>query len=249
MNSTLVYPRSFRRPSAFTLVEIMIVVVIIGILLTLGFNAYSDSLRRGRITSVVGAVASAKTATFAYLTKPGSLGVIPLTEGTIPSTQFSGTGTTSANVAAAASLDQVFLAEGLFSTPFAVKMGPQTSTVSGVAVTWSTSTGTFTAASAPTADKSSFTRLEAQLSTATSPSAAAGSNFMLDGVTNLPTNTRVAAVIIPNVPAEDAYQLSLSVDGAALTPANNTLADATGNISYPAPTSGVTTVYAYVTHY
>jgi hypothetical protein len=208
-----------------------------------------DSLRRGRITSVTGAVAASKTATFAYLTKPGSLGVIPLTEGTIPSTQFSGTGTTSANVGAAASLDQVYLAEGLFSSPLTVKMGPQSTTVSGTAVTWSTSTGTFTATAAPTADKSTIARLESQLSTSTLPSTAAGSNFMLDGTNNLPTNVRVAALIIPNVPAEDAYQLSLTVDGAALTPASNGVGDTTGNISYAAPSNGVTTVYAYVTHY
>jgi prepilin-type N-terminal cleavage/methylation domain-containing protein len=244
------YPRRTARPSAaFTLVEIMIVVVIIGILLTLGFNSYSDSLRRGRITSVVGAVASCKTATFAYLTKPGSPGVIPLTDGNIPTTQFSGTGTTSANVALAASLDQVFLAEGLFASPLAIKMGPQNNAVSGVGVNWSPATGTFTAGAAPTADRTSIPRVECQLSTTRTPSTAAGTNFFLDGTNNLPTNVRVAALVIPNVPAEDALQLSLMLDGPAMTPLSNDLDDDRGIISYAAPVNGLTTVYAYVVHY
>jgi prepilin-type N-terminal cleavage/methylation domain-containing protein len=240
---------SRRSSRGFTLVEIMVVVVIIGILLTIGLNAYGDALRRGRITSVSGTEQSLKTAVMQYLTKPGSLGVIPLTEGTIPASQFSGTGTTSANVALASSLDQVLLAEGLLTNPLSVKMGPQTSTVSGIGTTWNTSTGTFTATAAPTADRSAITRLEAQLSTSTLPSTAAGSNFMLDGVNNLPTNTRVAALVIPNVPAEDAYQLSLTVDGSSLTGASNAVADSLGAVVYAAPTNGVTTVYAYVLHY
>lgn len=248
MNHHLHRPPS-DRSAGFTLVEIMIVVVIIGILLTLGFNAYSDALRRGRITSVAGAMASAKTATFAYLTKPGSLGVIPITDGTIPPSQFSGTGATSGNVAAAASLDQVLLAEGLFGSPLTVKMGPQSTAVNGVPVTWSPATGTFVAGAAPTADKSTVTRLECQLSTAVPPSSAAGSNFLLDGISSMPTNVRVVALVIPNVPAEDAYQLSLTVDGNALTPAGNTFADNAGSISYAIPTDGVTTVYAHVVHY
>lgn len=236
------------RLAGFTLVEIMIVVVIVGVLLTMGLGAYSDALRRGRITSVGGAVANAKTAITSYLTKPGSIGTIPLTEGAIPASQFTGTGATSANVAAAASLDQVLVTEGLMQ-PLNVRMGPQTSLVAGNGVTWSPATAQFVASAAPTADRSTITRVECQPSSNAVPSAALGSNFMLDGATNLPTNVRVAALVIPNVPAEDAYQLSLTVDGQAMTPADNTVADNTGQIVYATPVGTVTTVYAYVLHY
>lgn len=239
-----------RKQSGFTLVEVMIVVGIMVTLASIGIVAIPNALRTSRVASVVGAVDQLRTAATNYIQKSGSLGTLPLTDGTIPAGQFTGTGTTSANVAAAGSLDQILLTEGIIEKPLSLSMGPQNASVTGTQVTWSVANNQFSAASAPTANKSGISRFECQLSSpATTPSTALGANFYLDGTNALPANVRVAYLVVPNVPAEDAYQLSLKIDKTALSQADNTTADNNGQVVYAAPVAGVTTVYVYVTQF
>jgi type IV pilus assembly protein PilE len=49
-----------RRQAGFTLIEVMVVVAIIGILATLGYPAYTDYLRRGKIAEAVSTLAEAR---------------------------------------------------------------------------------------------------------------------------------------------------------------------------------------------
>jgi len=49
-----------RRFAGFTLIEVMVVVAIVGILATVGYPAYSDYLRRGKIAEAVSTLAETR---------------------------------------------------------------------------------------------------------------------------------------------------------------------------------------------
>lgn len=65
---------------------------------------------------------------------------------------------------------------------------------------------------------------------------ATGTNYMLDGVTSLPAAALVVSAVITGVPLNDARELSLKIDGDAMTqPIGSALADTTGKVAYAAP--------------
>jgi type IV pilus assembly protein PilE len=49
-----------RRHAGFTLIEVMVVVAIVGILATVGYPAYTDYLRRGKVAEAVTTLAEAR---------------------------------------------------------------------------------------------------------------------------------------------------------------------------------------------
>jgi type IV pilus assembly protein PilE len=49
-----------RRHAGFTLIEVMVVVAIVGILATVGYPAYTDYLRRGKIAEAISSLADAR---------------------------------------------------------------------------------------------------------------------------------------------------------------------------------------------
>lgn len=238
-----------RRTQGFTLLEIMIALAIIIMVSSVSIYAGSKMLRRGRVTSVVDAISNVRNAISDYVTKPGSLGTMPLTEGTTYTTGMVSGTTNYAALSKAVTLDQMLQAEGLFEKPFTVSMGPQSNTPTGtVAATWSTANQRWECTADPSVDKSNIARVECAVNTATTdPVTSAGTCYLLDGVNKTPTYVRVAYLVIPNVPVEDAYQLSLSVDKATLSNASLTASDTMGAIAYTAPVGGLVTVYCYVT--
>jgi Tfp pilus assembly major pilin PilA len=236
-----------------TFVEILVVLAILGSLLAVTVLKVIPVLARGKYAAVALATDQLRKASVAYLTKPGSLGVLPLSEGVIPGSQYTLTsGGTAENVAAAATIDQVFVAEGYLDKPLNLTLAGTNPVpaAAAVGVVWNVPTQRWMAAAAPTLDLSTSARAETIISNpALLPAAAGGANFNLngDGQTMIPANVVVEYLTIPNCPAQQALELSVFMDGASLSENANTTADGRGAVVYPAPTAGFTTVCVYVT--
>src|SRR5690606_30081737 len=132
-----------------------------------------------------------------------------------------------------------------------LRMGSQfyASTGTGNEMQWNQALQAFTMTpdAAPLRNWSAVTRAEARTANpALAPSAALEANFRLDGITNFNANYVVAYLVIPQVPARDAYELALSMNGPQLAPVEEAACD-TGVVAYAAPANGITDVYVYVT--
>jgi prepilin-type N-terminal cleavage/methylation domain-containing protein len=259
---------------AFTLVEILAVLAVIAAIIAIGIPAIAKVLQSGRLRNAEGTANVVRSAIAAYLTKPGSLGTLPVTESALatapvlPAAQWSGTATLNTAAASrAATLDGILLAEAVLDRPLSLRMGEQNFTLpsTAVPVAWSPATESFTNTTAPTADYTNASRVECAIcdgannpgvTGAVAAAAAAGNvacAFNLAGNgTLLSSGTRVAYLVLKSVPDADAYQLALDVDGpslvqnAALTPA---LVDQSqGPVVYPkdSPVTGFVDVYYYL---
>jgi prepilin-type N-terminal cleavage/methylation domain-containing protein len=255
---------------AFTLVEIMAVLAVMAAIIAIGVPAISKALQSGRIRNTEGTANMLKSALVLYLGKPGSPGTIPVTEGvsTALTSEYSGGGSpTPSAVSAAATLDNVLLAENVLERPISLRMGVQNAAATGQSngFGWSPVSETFTGISAPTLSYSAVSRAECAVSDGvTNPGATAGAHQSLgsyscafnlngDGLTFIPNGSRVAYLVIKAVPVADAYELALDVDGSSLvqnTSAAPAANDQTqGSIAYgkDAVNAGFVDVYYYLT--
>ena len=236
----------------YSLLELVLVLAVVSVLVGLLLPKGFDALRNARIQQVQKTVDTLKTAIADYITIPGGNGSLPRTEGTnIPTSGAALTGATDTAKGNGARLDSVLLATGKLERPLSLRMGNQsyTSTGTGNEMTWSQSALAFvvTPDAAPQRNWSGVTRVEARSSSpGTLPSAALGANFRLDGLTDLTANLIVAYLVIPAVPAKDAYNLALAMNAPQLAPVEGAACD-TGLVAYAAPTNGVTDVYVYLT--
>lgn len=236
----------------YSLLELVLVLAIVSVLVGLLLPKGFDALRNARIQQVEKTVETLKTALTDFIAMPGGNGSIPRTEGTgIPCSGAALSGATDVAKGNGARLDTVLLAAGKLERPINLRMGTQVfaSTGSGNEMQWNQALQAFTLTpdAAPLRNWSAVTRIEARTANpALAPSAALGANFRLDGVTNLTANGVVAYLVIPGVPAKDAYELALSMNGPQLAPVEGAACD-TGLIAYAAPASGTTDVYAYIT--
>ncbi len=258
------HPQS--RTRAFTLVEILAVLAVIAAIIAIGVPAIAKVLQSGRIRNVEGTASVLKSALTQYLSKPGSPGTFPVTEGTsaVLTAEYTGTGTpTAAAVAAAATLDGVLLAEGGLERPINLRMGAQNAAVTGTAngFTWVPATASFTGTAAPTLTYAAVSRVECAVSDGTANpgvtgqaagSAACAFNLAGNG-TLVPSGSRVAYLLLKAVPDADAYQLALDIDGPNLvqnTVAGPAVADQSqGPLAYAkdAANGGFVDVYLYLT--
>lgn len=239
-------------PQGYSLLELVLVLAIVSVLVGLLLPKGFDALRNARIQQVAGTVNTLKTALTDYLSMPGGNGSLPRTEGTgIPCSGAALSGATDTAKGNGARLDAVLLGVGKLERPLSLRMGTQVfaSTGTGNEMLWNQSLQAFamTPDAAPLRNWSSVTRVEARAANpALAPSAAQGANFRLDGTTNLGVNYVIAYLVIPAVPAKDAYELALAMNGAQLTPAEGIACD-TGVVAYAAPAAGITDVYVYIT--
>lgn len=237
----------------YSLLELVLVLAIVSVLVGLLLPKGFDALRNARIQQVEKTVDTLKTALTDFIAMAGGNGSIPRTEGTgVPCSGAALAGATDVAKGNGARLDSVLLATGKLERPLSLRMGTQVyaSTGTGNEMTWNQSLQAFvvTPDAAPQRNWSAVTRLEARSANpALTPSAALGANFRLDGTTTgINANYVVAYLVIPAVPAKDAYELALSMNGAQLAPVEGAACD-TGVVAYAAPANGVTDVYVYLT--
>lgn len=259
--------RSFRgaTAAAFTLIEMLAVLAVIAAIIAIGVPAVARVLQNARVRNAEGTATVIRSALVQFLSKPGSMGTYPVTEGTsaVLATEYTGAGTpTSSAVAAAATLDNVLLAEGILDRPISLRMGEQNVQATGTAngFQWSPASTSFIGTAAPTLTYANVSRAECAISDGVNNPGATGQTagsaacaFNLNATGNLiPTGTRVAYLILKSVPDGDAYQLALDVDGiaqvanSAAAPA--TLDQSTGPVAYAkdAGATGFVDVYYYL---
>jgi prepilin-type N-terminal cleavage/methylation domain-containing protein len=254
----------------FTLVEIMAVLAVMAAIIAIGVPAISKTLQSGRVRNAEGTANILKAAITLYLGKPGSLGTLPVTEGvsTVLTGEYSGAGSpTAAANAAAATLENVLLAESVLDRPLNLRMGIQNSAATGASngFGWSPYTESFGGTAAPTLSYAALSRAECSVSDGVSnPGSSTGAHQSLgsfscafnlngDGSTFLPNGSRVAYMIIKGAATADAYNLALDVDGINLT--QNTLASPAGADQTEGPVvyakdaanTGSVDVYIYLT--
>lgn len=242
----------YPKPRGYSLLELVLVIAIIAVLVGLLLPKGFDALRTARVQQVAKTVDTLKTAIVDYLALAGGNGSIPRTEGTgVPTSGAALTGATDLAKGNAARLDTVLLSTGRLERPVSLRMGTQSwvSSGSGNELAWNQASLAFvmTPDAAPQRNWSLVTRVEARTANpALAPSLAVGANFRLDGLTNLNANSVVAYLVIPAVPARDAYELAVALNGAQLAPADGAASDS-GVVAYAAPLNGVTDVYVYLT--
>jgi len=260
--------RASRRGSqrAFTLIETLAVLAVIAAVIAIGVPAIAKVLQSGRVRNVEGTASVVKSALTQFLSKPGSPGTLPVTEGTSAAltSEYTGAGSpTAAAIANAATLDNILLAESTLERPISLRMGSQMAVATGAAngFAWSPYTQSFSGIAAPTLNYAAVSRVECAISDGinnpgvtgqTLGSAACAFNLAANAVL-VPAGSRVAYLIIKSVPDSDAFQLALDVDGTGLV--QNTAAapavndQSQGPVAYAkdATGGGFVDVYYYLT--
>ncbi len=224
--NTVIRSRSRSLQSGFSLVEMIGVLAIIAILAVVIVPKVFSTIASSRVTSAVGSTNSMKTAVTDFA---GKYGTIPVTT-------------------ANSRIDDLLVTAGLLDTRFLVKIGTQPGTTALAGATWANTTGSWAATGG--VSQATQSRVICLTSAVASVPGANGSNYRLDGTTNLPAAARVVSVVIPGVTLNDARDLSQKIDGDAMTqPVGSALADTSGKVTYAAPAAaGTTTVYIYLVH-
>lgn len=223
-------PFSRRRRLGFSLVEMIGVLAIIAILAVIIVPKVFSTIASSRITSAAASVNAFKSTISEF---SGKYGTIPLANGTLR-------------------LDDLLVKAGMLESRFAVKIGtPPSGSQAG---TWALASGAWTGTAGGT-DQSAApiqSRIIAVDSvTNVLPSVALGTNFFLNPSTplsfatdSLPANSRVVVAVIAGVTATEAFELSRTIDGVAMSETDSTTADDRGRVVY---TTGTTrNVYIYL---
>ncbi len=223
----MILPSSLRRSSrsAFSLVEMIGVLAIIAILAVVIVPKVFSTIASSRITNAVASITSMKAAVTDFA---GKYGTLPVTNNN-------------------ARIDDLLLADGLLDSRFVVKIGAQPGANPVAGATWTRTNGAWTSSGG--SSQTGQSRIISRPSNTTVPSTAVGSNFRLNGTTNLPAGARIVSAVLVNITAQEARELSLRMDGDAYSEAATGTADDRGKVAYRVPNGqGLTTAYVYITH-
>jgi prepilin-type N-terminal cleavage/methylation domain-containing protein len=240
-----------RKVAGFTLIEILTVAAIITILVGVTIAGLTKGTENGRASGVVGAVSQIKTAVKQFADDHG--GLVPITDSaTAANIPTAGTTFSAASATVLSKgiiLDTVLLTERGAERAIQLPAGPNPPPVNAGAadVLWDPTQQKFkmNPDAAPTRDYSLCNRLECQISSATSPEIALGTNFFLDGTNSIPSGRRIVCAVIPGCPASLALKISQKLDGVGFS-TNETTLDNKGAVVYNTPVNGVTDVYIYI---
>ena len=244
-------PRKASQQSGFTLLEILTVGAIIAILAGISISGLAKGTENSRAAAVAAAAGQIKTAVKQFADENG--GLVPITEtaaaSAIPTSGAVFSGASVAALSNAIILDTALLTERMAERAVNLPAGPNPLPVnSGAAdVLWDSTLKRFrmNPDAAPTRDYSLCNRVECQLTTATSPTTAKGSNFWLDGTNDLRAGRRVVSAVIPGCPGSLAYRISQKLDGDRFS-SDATTADGKGVVVYNTPANGTTDLYIYL---
>ena len=253
--------KTHAKQGGFTLIEIGVVLAIIGVLAAIGVPSVTYMLRRSRVQSVVASLPAWRGFVATLASSSGSSGTIPLTEGAVPwaRTALNG-GAVPATAATGTRLDMAFVSLGITDKLISFSLGdPNQTPLTGTAeVRWSPAEHGFFVANAatgaisnaaPDRDWTAISRIESRVANLTNvPSAAAGANFMLDGLTPVCRHGTIAYAVLMAVPYKDALELSRELNGQELTQADEagTIPQNNGPVVFAAPVAGAATVDVYV---
>lgn len=251
---------------AFTLIEILVVVAIIGVLAAILVPALNRAISASHVARTLSDLKQLKGIVVDAATQLG--GTVPLTKGyATVSTAVSSTTSPTLSTTAVADLNAALrLEDVLLSVPsqkldhyFTPACGVQsfgpTGGNSSVDPRYNANTGFFY--NLPdTKIPAGYTygavsRLDCIATSSTTPSAALGSNFYLDGINSLPSG-RVAFAVLKGVTGAEAYQLAVALDTMGYIDDITTvggIAQNRGQAVYAAAVSGVTDVYIYLANF
>ena len=215
--------RRSRSARGFSLIEMIGVLAIIAILAVIIVPKVFSTIASSRITNAVGSINSMKAAVSEFSTRYGTL---PTTNGN-------------------SRIDELLVNVGILEQRFITKLGTQPVNPAASA-TWTrnATTGAWTAAGG--SSQTGQSRIICSTSNTATP--ATGTNYQLNGATNLPTGSRVVSVVIPGLTAAEARELSVRIDGDISSQATTGTADSAGRVVYAAPATGTYTAYVYVAH-
>jgi prepilin-type N-terminal cleavage/methylation domain-containing protein len=212
-----------RSRRGFSLVEMIGVLAIIAILAVVIVPRVFSTIASSRLTSAIGSINSIKSAVSEFA---GRYGTVP---------------TTNAN----SRIDDLLLTAGYLEGRFVLKVGTQPSNPPVAGATWAYANGAWTATGG--SSQATQTRITSVASTTATPGV--GTNYRLNGTTDLPTGSRAISAVIAGITGTEARELSLRIDGDGMSAANATAADTSGKVTYAAPNAaGTTTVYVYIAH-
>ncbi|MFT3867360.1 MAG: prepilin-type N-terminal cleavage/methylation domain-containing protein [Nibricoccus sp.] len=226
MKNSSRFSLSSRRQTGFSLVEMIGVLAIIAVLAVIIVPKVFSTIAAARITSAASSVGAVKTAIADFA---GKYGTIPLTTNN-------------------SRIDDLLFTDGLMEGRFVVKIGTQPANPPITGATWTRAGGAWNENGG--AAQTTQSRVICVASNpGAAPSAAAGANFRLTGLAtaNLPAGARVVSAVLVNVTSNEAREVSLRIDGEALSAGLNA-ADNLGKVAYAAPVAGLTTVYIYIAH-
>ncbi len=216
-------PLSSSVKKGFTLVEMIGVLAIIAVLAVVIAPKVFNAIRSSRVNSTLVSIDTFKTLSADFVGQHGS---IPVTNNN-------------------SRIDDLFIDAGLSDERFAAKIGLQADIYANKGAKWTRGTnGAWTASGG--SSQTSTSRIICRTSNTTSPKTAAGTNYQLDGKTNIASGSRIISAVLESVPEAEARELSERIDGPGLSTTKD--ADAKGKVVYNTPNKGLVDVYIYMMH-